>query len=109
MGRNTHHGHKVVRVPYWVQLTTETLLRFFGLHAEIEQTFAHGFITTKVFPASFCEQGIDRFEAEMASLSGEVREAVARSLHARAAEYGWDYVLPSRMIALGRHGGTTPG
>jgi very-short-patch-repair endonuclease len=45
-------GIKVVRFPYWVQLTTETLRHYFDLEAQVVQDFAHGFITTKIFPAS---------------------------------------------------------
>jgi hypothetical protein len=48
-------GYRVVRIPYWVQLTSETLKHYFHLEAEIIQDFPHGFISTKVFPASFCE------------------------------------------------------
>lgn len=61
-------GIKVVRFPYWVQLTTETLRHYFGLEAQVVQDFAHGFITTKIFPASFCELGLARFERELGSL-----------------------------------------
>ena len=43
-----------MRFPYWVQLDSTTLWHYFGLEAEIEQSFPHGFITTKLFPASFC-------------------------------------------------------
>ncbi len=93
-------GHKVIRIPYWVQLTTETLQHFFGLHTDIDQNFAHGFITTKLFPASFCEQGIARFEEEMAALPNAVRVAVVCSLHDRAAEHGWEYVLPRRLMSI---------
>lgn len=50
-------GTTVVRIPYWVQLSSTTFRHFFGFDADIEQDFQHGFITTKVFPASFCELG----------------------------------------------------
>src|SRR5215469_10899175 len=40
----TQHGYHVVRIPYWVQLTTETLRHYFDLNAEIRQDFPHGFI-----------------------------------------------------------------
>src|ERR1035438_355061 len=46
-----------------------------GLEAEIDQSFPHGFITTKLFPASFCELGIERFRAELLALPGSVRDA----------------------------------
>ena len=91
------YGYHVVRIPYWVQLTTETLLHYFGLSANIHQDFPHGFITTKVFPASFCELGILRFEQELYSLPASVREAVVLSLRARANEHGAKYVIPTRL------------
>src|SRR5690242_12142575 len=66
-------GYQVVRFPYWVQLDTTTLRHYFGLEAEIHQSFPHGFITTKLFPASFCELGIERFRSELAALPAAVR------------------------------------
>jgi hypothetical protein len=70
---------------------------FFGLDAKIEQSFPHGFITTKLFPGSFCELDIQRFLAELASLPTEVREAVIESLGERVVEHGLEYVLPASL------------
>lgn len=88
------HGYKVVRIPYWVQLTTETLAHYFNLIATIKQDFPHGFIATKIFPASYCKLGILRFERELSSLPASVQAAVVRSLHDRAKEHGEKYVYP---------------
>jgi hypothetical protein len=93
-------GYKVVRVPYWVQLTGETLMHYFDLDADIAQSFPHGFITTKLFPASFCELGITRFQREINSLPAGVRNDVVESLRARADEHGIEYVLPERLKYL---------
>jgi len=93
-------GFKVVRVPYWVQLTDETALHYFGFRVRIEQDFAHGFIATKIFPASFSELGVDRFGRELSALPQDVRKAVVCSLKDRAAEYGIAYVLPTRLRHL---------
>lgn len=93
-------GLAVVRVPYWVQLTTETLGHYLGLDAEIVQDFPHGFITSKVFPASYCELGLDRFEAELMSLSEGVRQAVVKSLRDRAQEHGQEFVVTRRLASL---------
>ena len=76
-------GCRVVRFPYWVQLDSLTLKHYFGLEAQIEQSFPHGFITTKLFPASFCELGVERFRAELLALPESVREAVISSLRER--------------------------
>ena len=89
------HGIQVVRIPYWIQLTTETLQHYCSLDAEIHQDFPHGFIETKVFPASYCELGLRRFQRELESLPLSVRDAVLSSLSARALEHGDEYVLPA--------------
>lgn len=93
-------GYSVVRFPYWLQLTSETAQHFFGLTAEIFQDFPHGFITTKLFPASFCERGIERFERELNSLPATVKNSVLQSLKERSYEHGVDYVLPSALRNL---------
>jgi hypothetical protein len=62
------HGIKVVRFPYWIQLTSETLSHYLGLTAKITQDFPHGFITTEWYPASFCELGVERFQSELARI-----------------------------------------
>ena len=91
------HGYQVVRVPYWVQLTTETLAHYFCLSADIQQDFPHGFVRTKLFPASFCELGLLRFSRELSSLPVSVREAVLASLRERVVEHGAPYVLPTQL------------
>lgn len=93
-------GIKVVRFPYWIQLTTETLRSYFNLDATIKQNFPHGFIATKDFPASFCELGIRRFKNEYDHLSPNVQNAVANSLRDRITEYGLEYVLPKQLYFL---------
>jgi hypothetical protein len=94
------NGMRLVRVPYWVQLDNVTVRHWFGLEADIEQSFPHGFITTKLFPASFCELGIARFQRELALLPAAVREAVIASLRDRAAKHGIEYVLPAGLHRL---------
>ncbi len=93
-------GMRLVRVPYWVQLDGLMTRHWFGLEAEVEQTFQHGFITTKLFPASFCELGVARFVRELDALPNPVRLAVVSSLRDRAMEYGTEYVLPSALREL---------
>ena len=36
-------GYSVVRFPYWVQLAGVTMKHYFGMEAQIEQSFPHGF------------------------------------------------------------------
>lgn len=96
----SEHGLRVVRIPYWVQLDAVTSRHYFGIEADIRQDFPHGFIVTKVFPASYCEMGIERFKTELAGLPETVRAAVVKSLGERAKEHGLEYVLPSSLIGL---------
>ncbi len=93
-------GYSVVRFPYWVQLAGVTMKHYFGMEAQIEQSFPHGFITTKLFPASFCELGIERFRTELLALSGSIRDAVISSLRQRVAEHGLQYVLPNALVDI---------
>ena len=93
-------GHRVVRFPYWIQLTTETVKHYFDLDANVVQDFPHGFITTKVFPASFCALGIARFERDLEALPAGVRSAVVSSLRERAREHGIEYVIPPGLQRL---------
>jgi hypothetical protein len=87
-----------VRFPYWVQLTTETLCHYCGLDAQVVQDFPHGFIVTKIFPASFCELGVERFRGELEQLPEGVRVAVIKSLQDRAKEHGRQYVVPAALL-----------
>jgi hypothetical protein len=93
-------GYRVVRVPYWVQLTTETLCYYFEIDAEIIQNFPHGFIATRFFPASYCELGIARFKRELDALPLAVRNAVVTSLRHRAMEFVTEYVVPNALAHL---------
>ena len=90
-------GYSVVRIPYWVQLTTETAQHYFGIQAQISQDFPHGFITTKIFPASFSEMGVSRFSRELSALPENTNYAVISSLRDRAQEHGAKYVLPPSL------------
>lgn len=93
-------GYRVVRFPYWVQLDETTLRHYFGTTATVQQDFPHGFITTKLFPASFCELGIERFSIELDNLPTKVRDDVIRSLRDRAREHGIEFVMPRALRSL---------
>lgn len=93
-------GMHLVRVPYWVQLDHAMARHWFGVDAEIIQTFPHGFVTTKIFPASFCELGIERFIQELSLLPIGVRDAVVESLKEKTEEHEIEYVLSTGLRAL---------
>jgi hypothetical protein len=101
----SEHGFRTVSFPYWLQLDSFTLRHFFGFEEQIVQDFPHGFITTKLFPASFCELGIQRFREEIFCLPLRLREPVLQSLRDRGEEYGIEYVLPSALRGILQDGG----
>ena len=94
------YNYKVIKFPYWIQLDTLTLKYYFNLEAEITTDFPHGFITTEHFPASFCPQGIDRFEKELFDLPENVKEDVLISLRNKSEKYGKEYVVSQNMFEL---------
>ena len=99
-GLASENQMRLIRIPYWVQLDTVMASHWFGVDASIEQSFRHGFITTKLFPASFCELGVARFRRELKELPAAVRNAVISSLRERVEEHGLEYVLPTELRAL---------
>ena len=70
------------------------------IETDIKQEYRHGFHATEYYPASFCELGIVRFRAEVASLPEQVREEVIVSLRDREKEHGIEYVLPTELRYL---------
>jgi hypothetical protein len=97
----------VVRLPYWVQLDQTTVWHYFGLSAEIERSFPHGFITTKLFPASYCELGVQRFRRELKGLPPDVKAAVIQFLQDRIRTFGLEYVLPIALRYLASADGSS--
>ena len=91
-------GYCIVRIPYYVQLTTEVVEYYFGLtDVEMVVDFPHGFIADKgeKLPAEFCSLGIVRFVKEMKELRFIGGDIVA-TLRAKAEKYqgNWARVLP---------------
>lgn len=92
------HGYDLIRIPYWVQLTTETLKHYFNINGEVIQKYSHGFIDKNaILPASFCELGLDRFEEEIGNLPVNVKEEISKSLNNNINFYGYEYVMPKGM------------
>ena len=64
----TQNGYKVVRIPYFVQLTGEVARHLFNIDVSINSNYPHGFISDKStckLPANFCELGIERFKHDL--------------------------------------------
>lgn len=66
----TELDYKIIRIPYFIQLDTASIIYFFGLTIPFDYGFPHGFISKNViFPANYCEQGIWKFKDIITSLS----------------------------------------
>lgn len=92
---------KVVRLPYWVQLNTQTFEHYFEFSHEIETDFAHGFIDSgAALPAAFHYLGYLRYVAELRTLPQDVRTAVQASLQNKVNELGEDMVIPKHYAHL---------
>jgi hypothetical protein len=85
-------GHKVVRIPYFVQLNTSTFLSLFGEQFEIDTDFPQGFVTTKILPASFCPLGYRRAQEVIKLLDVSVQEEIDRSLADKAKKLPREFV-----------------
>jgi len=98
-------GKIVVEIPYFIQLTTETFKVFFGEKFEIETTFPHGFIASKMLPSSFCPIGYNRAVIELGLMPPKVVSDVMKSLEEKAALLGdnWTYFRNSVNIAEGEN------
>lgn len=78
-------GYEVVRIPYFVQLSTEVIARLFGTSRQFKQRYPHGFVEEHaVLPAEFCCLGIERFIADLDRFSF-IRDEILKSLEQRLA------------------------
>jgi hypothetical protein len=94
----TENGFRVIRIPYFVQLSRVVIAHLFRDIAYTTSdflNFPHGFIaSTVVMPADFCELGIARFEDDLKRF-GYIAGDILQSLReAAAARRDWRTVYP---------------
>lgn len=86
-------GYKVIRIPYFVQLSTDSIFELFSLKIEnYVQTYPHGFIDPKaILPADFCELGLKKFKSDLVKFETcEISKQIIKSLidkHYDSTEY----------------------
>lgn len=97
----TKMGYTIVRIPYFVQLSHDTIEHLFGVDIEFEQVFPHGFIVDKneVLPADFCSLGYERFLRDIERFS-YIKDDILASLHYKYNKYNsdWYRVLPTYAL-----------
>lgn len=93
-------NQKVIRIPYWVQLTTKTLKHYFGIDYPIQQNFPHGFISEEaMLPIDYSEAGIERFSFELSSLPKEVQIEIIDNLKSKMILTKLE-VLPKSLLQI---------
>lgn len=85
-------NYKTIRIPYFIQLDNQMFNYYFNKDIDLHRNFNHGFIKTKIFPASFCKLGIERYNSEIEKLPDNVKEEIKISLHIQKLKYGSEYV-----------------
>jgi len=83
-----HAGYEVVRIPYFVQMSTEVVVRLFGTSRQYKQRYPHGFVhRNAVLPAAFCCLGIERFLGDLDRFSF-IRDEIFASLKQKVSTLG---------------------
>lgn len=98
-------GYRLVRIPFFVQLSPDMVRQYFGItHAQelYPACHCHGFAHPQApLPADFCELGIRRFNREMTELPYNVREKIIETLVQRIAAYrskGYPHTIANSLV-----------
>lgn len=91
-----NNGYRVIHIPYFVQLSKDTVKNLFGVDVDIEQKYPHGFVDSKcVLPSDFCYMGITRFINDIRRF-GFIKSDIVKSLDDKIEKLGnRDLVLPN--------------
>ncbi len=94
-------GYKIIRIPYFVQISKDVVFDLFGVHTNIPQVYSHGFIDKKaLLPSDFCELGIKRFLFDLNRFS-YIKSEIISSLKNKIEELGdIRLVLPYSLFYL---------
>ena len=88
----TSMGYRIVRIPYFVQLTSDVVKHYFRVDdVDMQINFPHGFIADKgaKLPAEYCSLGIIRFMNELKELYFLQKDIIG-SLRAKLDKYNGD-------------------
>ncbi len=95
-------GYKIIRIPYFVQPSKETLKYYFDIDKNIELQYPHGFIIyDSTPPTNFCALGLDRFIDEFEQFPDSVKRDIVKSLR-KLIELGEEkeYVIPRQFETI---------
>ena len=94
-------GYTVIRIPYFIQISSATIEHLFVKKISYNQIYPHGFISkTVVMPCDFCELGIKKFEKDLERFS-YIKNDIIKSLQEKVIELGdLEFVVPSSLEYL---------
>lgn len=86
----TKQGFKVIRWPYFVQLSSASIQQFFSFEQSYHQVYPHGFIDANViYPADFCIAGLKRFVNELSLFHESISMDIYNSLEVANNNSRW--------------------
>lgn len=95
-------GYKVIRIPFFVQPSSEILKYYFDIDRKLDLKFPHGFIIyDSTPPTNFCSLGLDRFIDEFQQFPEIVKKDIVKSLR-KLIELGEEriYVIPRQFETI---------
>lgn len=94
-------GYNVVRIPYFIQISSQTIKHLFGVDMDYKQVFPHGFISKRVImPADFSEMGILKFKEDLKKFN-YIKPEIIKSLSEKIkTTQDIDLVIPSSLQYL---------
>jgi len=93
-------GYEIIHIPYFIQISSNIIFNLFNVNYEYKQQYPHGFIDEKViFPADFCEMGIDRFKNDLIKFY-YVKNEIIKSLINKIEIMNINLILPSSLFYL---------
>ena len=73
-------GYKIIRIPYFVQLSKEMIKHYFDIEIDEWDHYPHGFIDKKaVLPEDYCLIGVERFLDNLCNLPVKLHLDIANS------------------------------
>lgn len=94
-------GYKTIRIPYFVQLSANTICLLFRVKIDFVQTYEHGFIDNKcILPADYCEIGIVKFIDDLqrfGHIFPDIRKSILNKIEVLGDELK---VLPPSLIPM---------
>jgi hypothetical protein len=96
-------GYKIIRIPYFIQLSTIMIKQLFGVDYEYIQSYQHGFIDeAALLPANFNEEGVKRFIKDLDTYKFAHSEIIMSLKNKIRICNNIDMVLPPSLHYLAR-------